>query len=347
MAATTHSSGPAGFGTDLTALAEAGTLARAYAIDARVSNLLAMVTRSPRRSIALLGPAGSGKTALVQELVYELAKPAHGAWRVLRASPSDFMAGTKYLGEWETKVREVVELVRHPRRIVIYVPNLAALSAAGSWSKSESSVASALAPYLEDGSILLLGESTPEEFERGLGRVPALQRLFERVLINEASTEESLAILTSLRDARGLRMTDDVASRLLDASGQFLGHVSRPGSAIALLRAVEDAAAGSGRPITYRHVLDALSKSTGIPAELLDDSTSLDATAVRRFFTNRIMGQSDAVDAVVDLVTLIKAGLTDPQKPFGVFMFVGRRQDRAGEGAGGVHLWRRLPPRAF
>ena len=311
------------FGTDLTALAEAGTLPRAYCIGEHCETLLKLLRREPWRSIALLGATGTGKSALINELVYELAKPENGGWRVLRVSPTDFMAGTRYLGEWETKVRELVETVRQPRRVIIYVPNLSDLSAVGTWSRSDSSVATALAPYLEDGSVLLLGESAPEEFERGFGRIPSLQRLFDRVLLHEASAENTRNILAAVCTEQQVSLDGGVLVQLLEVSSQFLGHISRPGNAVTLLRAVVEATRKSGRPITFREILDALSKSTGIPTELLDDAVPLNPAVVRGFFEQRIIGQPEAVDAVVDLVTLIKAGLTDPQKPFGVFLFVG------------------------
>src|SRR5437899_1642277 len=82
--------------------------------------------------------------------------------------------------------------------------------AAGTWSRSNSSVATALAPYLEDGSVLVLGESAPEEFERGIGRVPSLQRLFDRVQILEADAEHTRKILAAVRDEEKLPITDHV-----------------------------------------------------------------------------------------------------------------------------------------
>jgi ATP-dependent Clp protease ATP-binding subunit ClpC len=311
------------YGTDLTALAEQGTLPRAYGVDSECETVLKLLRREPWRSVALLGATGTGKSALVNELIYQLAKPENGKWRVLRISPTDFMAGTRYLGEWETKVRELIDTVKKPRRVIIYVPNLSDLSAAGTWSRSESSVATALAPYLEDGSLLLLGESAVEEFERGLGRSASLQRLFDRVLVNEMSMEGSRNVLAAIRDKERIPLEDGVVDKLLEVSSQFLSHISRPGNAVTLLRAVQESTRNSGRPITFREVLTALSKSTGIPTDLLDDAISLNQVAVRDFFQNRIMGQPEAVEAMVDLVTLIKAGLTDPQKPFGTFLFVG------------------------
>lgn len=311
------------FGTDLTALAEAGTLAKAHGLDDECEAVMKLLRREPWRSVALLGEAGTGKSALVNRLVHEMAKPENGRWRVLRISPTDFMAGTKFLGEWETKVRELVEAVKKPRRVMIYVPNLSDLSAAGTWSRSEMSVATALAPYLEEGSVLLLGESAPEEFERGIGRIPSLQRLFDRVQVLPADEERTGKILAAVRDEEKMPITDEVLTSLQEISGQFLSHIARPGNAVALLRLVIQHAREAGRPAGLRDVLDSLSKSSGIPADFLDDTIPLNQEEVKAFFEKRIIGQQEAVEAIVDLVTLIKAGLADPQKPLGVFLFVG------------------------
>lgn len=312
-----------GYGTDLTALAEQGTLSRGHCLREQCDSLVKLVRRDRWRSLALLGSAGVGKSALVHELVYELMKPENGGWRVLRITPSDFLAGTRYIGEWETKVKELIELVKKPRRVLIYVPNLADLSTTGSWAKSDSSVATALAPYLEEGSLMLLGESTPEQFERGLGRVPSLQRLFDRVLLPESSPEHTHDILVALRDEQHAAVPDDVLRHLQETASQFLGHISRPGNAVGLFRSVSQTAKELGRPALPRDILDSLSRSTGIPADLLDDTLPLNQAELKAFFEQRIIGQPEAVEAVVDLVTLIKAGLTDPQKPFGVMLFVG------------------------
>ena len=311
------------FGTDLTAMVSGELLPRAHGVEEAVETLLKLIHREPWRSVALLGEAGVGKTALINELVYQLSTPENGAWRVLRVSPADFMSGTRYLGEWETKVRELVDAIKKPRRVVLYVPNLSDLSAAGTWSKSDNSVATALAPYLEEGSVLLLGESAPDEYERGLGRIPSLARLFDKVLVPEPSLDRTRAILRAVRKQEKSELSDDVLDQLLEISAQFLGHICRPGCAIELLKAAAKTEQESGRPSTFRDVLNLLSKSTGVPVDLLDDSIPLQSATLRAFFEKRILGQPEAVDAIVDLVTLIKAGVTDPGKPFAVYLFVG------------------------
>ena len=311
------------FGTDLTALAASGDLPRAYHFEEPCETILKYLQRDRWRSIVLLGQAGVGKTAVVNELVHHLAKPENGSWRVLRVSPTDFMSGTRYLGEWESKVRDLVETIRKPRRVLLYVPNLSDLSAVGTWSKSESSVATALAPYLEEGSIILIGESTPEEYERGFGRVPSLRRLMDKISLTEATIERTRSIVTSIRDEQGSNLSDQILDQIVEISGQFLGHVGRPGNAVELIRAVIKAEKQSSESVTFRDVLDALSTSTGIPPDLLDDAIPLQERQIKEFFEKRVIGQPEAVEAVVDLVTLIKAGVTDPNKPFGVFLFVG------------------------
>src|SRR5262249_5581845 len=95
------------------------------------------------------------------------------------------------------------------------------------------------------------------------------------------------------------------------------------GRAADLLRRTLGTLAGRPGPVTERDILTTVSTSTGIPVDFLDDAVPLDRAQVRAFFEARVMGQAEAVDAVVDLVKLVTAGLTDPNKPFGVLLFVG------------------------
>ncbi|MBK8001131.1 MAG: AAA family ATPase [Verrucomicrobia bacterium] len=318
-----QSTGTAKYGTDLTALAEAKTLPRAHHVESMLATLIDLLGRQRRRSIALIGRAGAGKTALVNELVYALARPENGGWRVLRVSPADLMSGTKYLGEWETKVKELVAAIKRPRRVLLYVTSLGDLSSAGRSSQSDFNIAAALAPHLDDGSVVLLGESAPEEFERGLGREASLVRLFDKVLVEESSAEQTVAVLRGIRDEARAAVPDERLSEIVELSGFFLGHLARPGGAATLLRAVLAWVQETGHKVTRLDILKILSQSSGLPVQLLDDGTALDQSELRGFFEKQIIGQPEAIDAVVDVVTLIKAGLTDPNRPFNVMLFVG------------------------
>ena len=313
----------AGFGTILTLEAAQGRLPRAYHLDDSLDTVYKMLTGEAPRAVVLTGESGVGKTALVQELVHRLRDDPDGAWTVLTLSPADFLADTLYLGEWETKLRKLVQAIRPPKRVLLYVPNLEDLATMGTTSKSDANVAAALAPAIERGEVVILGESTLEAFRKGLGAVHSLRRLFHAVELKPSDTAETRLILQAVVRESAVDMPEAVLDRLLELADFYSAGIAQPGQAVGLLRRVLNSVAGRPGPIGERDVLATISTSTGVPVDILDDSVPLDRAGVRAFFETRVMGQPEAVEAVVDLVTLIKAGLTDPGKPFGVLLFVG------------------------
>ena len=312
-----------GFGTVLTSEAEAGRLPHAFRVDDICAAIQAVLVGPPPRAVVLLGEPGSGKTAVVHELTHRLGNDPAGPWHMLRVAPADLLAGTTWLGEWQTKVRNLVQAVKAPRRVVLYVPNLEELSDVGRSSQSDSNVATALAPYIERGELAIVGESTPEAFRAGLGAIGSLRRLFHAIDVQEAKPARTRDILKAVRDEAAADVPEPVLDRLVDLADFYLAGTAQPGRTVGLLRRVLGSTAGRDGPVCERDVLTTLSTSTGIPIDFLDDAVPLDRAQVRGFFEARVMGQPDAVDAVVDLVTLVKAGLTDPGKPFGVLFFVG------------------------
>ncbi|HVO29716.1 MAG TPA: AAA family ATPase, partial [bacterium] len=311
------------FGTDLLAEMDAGRIARAYGVDSVVSTLRDLLVQGKTRAAVLLGEPGSGKTAIVHELAHRLAAEKDGPWRIVRTSPVEILAGTRYLGEWQTKLNDLVNLAKSPKRVILYIPNLQELSDAGRTVQSDVNMATALAPHIESGKIAILGESTPEAFRGGLGAIGSLRRLFHAVDVPEATPEATRTVLERIRRDAGVEMSAPVMDRMIELADYYLSGVAQPGRAAGLLRRVIELNAGTKKSLLLRDVLETLSSSTGVPMDLLDDAVALDLAKVRAFFDARVMGQTEAVDAVLDVVSLVKAGLTDPGKPFSVLFFVG------------------------
>jgi ATP-dependent Clp protease ATP-binding subunit ClpC len=238
-------------------------------------------------------------------------------------SPAEFMAGTHYTGEWETKVLNLVKAVAAPKRVLLVVPNIEELTSMGVSAKTDASVATALAPHIERGAVAILGESTVEGFRQGLGSNRALRRLFHSIEVPETSPEHTGAIVQMVVDEAGVEIPEQVVERLMELADFYGAGTVQPGRTVGLLRRVLSNRAGREGPLTDRDVLQTISSSSGVPVQFLDDAEPLDRAQVRAFFEARVMGQTDAIDAVTDLVTLVKAGLTDPNKPFGVLLFVG------------------------
>ncbi len=308
------------YGGVMTLEAQAGQLPRAYEMDALIEEVWKVLTGKGPRAVVIVGESGCGKTALIYEMTHRLAEQG---WYFLRVAPADFLVGTVYLGEWETKLRNLVLAAKAPRKVVLYVPNLEELASIGVTSKSDSNVATALAPHIERGEVAIIGESTAESFRKGLGANRSLRRLFHAVQVPPTEAEETRDILRQVAEDAGVPVPDTVLDRLMELADFYSSGTVQPGRSVGLLRRVLGTSTARPGPITDRQVLATISTSTGIPVDFLDDAMPLDRARVRGHFETRVMGQPEAVEAVLDLVTLVKAGLTDPNKPFGVMLFVG------------------------
>jgi ATP-dependent Clp protease ATP-binding subunit ClpC len=335
------------FGSDLTQRAREDRLGRAYERERELGAIRHRLSRPGPRGVILVGPSGVGKSALIHELARRLAdEPVLVPLGMHEITTGEVLSGTRFLGEWQTRLKELQEALKAPRRAVWYLPDLNRLVDAGTTSHSDESFANMLAPALERGELVILGESTPEAYRRGLDRFPAISKLFWRFNVEEpdqATTKRILQRVTADMVAqhakRGIELEVPPASleRVLELSEDYLSAMARPGKAVYLLReavnaAVQesDEAEHTDQPDGPRRVevppsqiLATLSALTGVPGQLLDDDVTLDLDAVSEFFGDRVLGQGEAVEAVVDLIGLIKAGLTDPARPLGVFFFVG------------------------
>ncbi|MCY1054910.1 AAA family ATPase [Nannocystis sp. SCPEA4] len=311
------------YGKLLSDEALAGRLPRAHGVEAVCDAIVRVLTGAGPRAAVLLGESGVGKTSIVHELTRRLAlDPVHPG-HVVRIAPPEFVTSTHYTGEWETKLAKITEQLHAPKRVLLYVPNLEQLSQIGTWSKSDTNVASMLAPYIERGNIAVLGESTTEAFRTGLGAINSLRRLFTPFEVSPTTPAETRAVLQAIADEAAVAVSDELLERLVELTAFYFSAASEPGRSASVLRRVLADTASRREPLGERDVLAALSSSTGIPTAILDDAVPLDRAASRAFLESRVMGQTEAVEALVDLVTLVKAGLTDPDKPLGVLLFVG------------------------
>jgi ATP-dependent Clp protease ATP-binding subunit ClpC len=329
------------FGAVMTREADAGTLPHAFGFDEQVDAVLQVLDGPAPRSVVLIGDSGVGKTALVNEIVHRLRADTARPGYVLRMTPQDFLVNTRYIGEWETRVRNIVNAVKPPRRIVIYIPNIEELAWMGTWAKSDANVATAMAPFIERGDLTILGESTTEGFRKGLGANRSLRRLFHAIELHPTDEKATHAILQAVAREAGVNAPEGLLARINELAMYFGSGTVQPGRSVGLLRMVLGLAETEPGPLTEKQVLETLSTSTGIPSDFLDDNVALDRAGVRQFFEARVMGQPEALEAVIDLVTLVKAGLNDPNKPFGVFLFVGPT------GVGKTELARALAEQLF
>jgi ATP-dependent Clp protease ATP-binding subunit ClpC len=336
------------YGRVLTDDINSGALARGYLIDDSVSRVRSLVTRNPLegpRAAMLIGAPGVGKSAIVNELAHALSsqpplddptgsEAGSAVWTVIEMSPADFLVGTKWAGEFETRVKAVIDACSWPRRVILHMVNAEGLMSVGRTNSKDINATDILLPYLARGTIAMIAECSDSAYQSVLAGVPAFRRVFSQFDVVPSTAEETAELARRVADDAAVTVNDTTLAALLDLSDRFYGHIERPGRALTLLRQTIDtradrkdgntAASDQGSTvIDMRALLAVLNESTGVPVEFLDDQTALDIADVRRTLAFRVMGQPAAVEAALDTIVMCKAGLTDPNRPNGVLMFVG------------------------
>lgn len=349
--------------------ANSDSLGNAYERNAEVDQLINhFATDGPRRSILLVGEAGVGKTAIIHELARHF-RDTNSNWLVLETNTSELISGTRYLGDWETKLKEMAQaIIKDDKRVLLYITNPNDLLGAGAHSKSDENFADFFKPYLQRGQLHIIAECTEESLKGGLNRDPGFLRLFRQIKIQPMDDAKTLRVLEQCtqRDAGraspgGLRapaFADGTLELIVDLARSFYTRAQAPGRACDLYdavvdyvvglnpldekqrkREIEDAKKAALRPedsgltrleaplpivhITSEHVIACLSELTGMSLDLLDDRVPLDLAETEAWFKSRLIDQDHAVDALVDRLAIIKAGLGNPERPLGVYFLVG------------------------
>jgi ATP-dependent Clp protease ATP-binding subunit ClpC len=332
-------------GIDLRKRAEHGDLPRAYERDREVGEVLAALRE--RRSVLLLGPSGVGKTAVLHEAIHRMVRQEapEELWEktVVQLSCTALERGARNTGEWTARLGQMVDAVKQGRGIYVYLDDIWTLREAGRYSGYRQSFATYLQPVIESKQLIVLGESTPENFSRtgmdahpsdrgsALADAHSLMAAFAVITVNEPDSQATRAIVRSvvaqIERRHRLRVEPAAVDRGMELTRRFLTAQAFPGKVIRLLdevqRRIDRGSDGEERTITPALVMDAFASLTGLPAKIFSDAVPLAPAAIRGWFTERVLGQEDAVEAIADRVTLIKAELHEPNRPLGVLLFIG------------------------
>ena len=288
---------------------------RAAAVDA----IQGALSASPPRSVLLVGEPGVGKSTLIAETLRRLGED----WFAFQAGAADVNAGQMYVGMLEARVQEIVGRLGR-RRIAWIFPSFEEALWSGQHQQSPRGVLDALLPHIEAGEAVILGEIDPRAYELVLQNRPRVSRLFEVVRLAPMAQSEAIEVARDWASHHGVDVDEETLAEALDLATHYLPAAAAPGNLLRVLELVRDRVArGVADSIDPETVIATLSDATGLPLHVLDPRTPLDLDRVREYFTARVLGQPEAVECLVDRIALVKAGLTDPTRPLGVFLFVG------------------------
>ncbi|MDZ4738417.1 MAG: AAA family ATPase [Alphaproteobacteria bacterium] len=283
------------------------------------------LAQKPARSIIVHGEPKVGKSAFLQILGNRLIKKG---WTIFEAGGPELQAGQNYIGQLEERVRRLVIEAAADKRIVWYVPDILQIAVSGTHSGQTASILDQVLPAINAGRLVILSEATPTQVTHLVQLRPNLKGVFEVAPLAALSEERTLELVKTyvqrLASRTTARFAPEAAPLALQLARQYLSTSQLPGVVFDLMKLAYNRCVAQGsKTVSPRDVLTALSQTTGLPVAILDASEKVELGVVRKFFGERVIGQNEAVQAIVDRIAMLKAGLTDPAKPIGVFLLAG------------------------
>lgn len=301
-----------------------------------LDRIMQILCRRDKNNPILIGEPGVGKTAIVYGLVERMMKGECPkrlcGCKVYMMDMGSMIAGTQYRGEFEKKLKLVLEGARKEGNTIIYIDEIHSIMGAGKISDGSLDASNMLKPYLEGGDIRFIGTTTYEEYNKHMAGSVGITRRFQQVDIAEPSVEDTIKIMLGLKQGyekyHGIVIKNDIIDYAVRACAQHIPDRMFPDKAIDI---IDEAGAylelhPKNRQAQYLDkaiVNMVMSKLCKIDAEAMKtEDNSLLATLKARMLS-RVFGQDEAVGQVVEAVQMSKAGLIDSDKPLASLLFVG------------------------
>lgn len=337
------------FGRDLTQAAREGLLTPVIGRRKEILQVIQTLARSTKSNPVLVGEPGVGKTAIVEAIAQRIAdgKDAHvlGGKRIVEISMGALVAGTKYRGEFEERLKGLLAEAKADPHLILFIDEIHTMIGAGD-RRGGLDAANLMKPALARGEITCIGATTVEEYRRHIEKDAALERRFDKVPVPEPTRDEAAEILRGLRPRfekhHKVRITDSAIDAAVDLAIRFDNDHRLPDKAIDLLDlaavqiCVPDLSIQGGKDrhdsaydseMTQAAIVAVLSEKLGIPENIIAGEFKAERYAkvagLGKRLRKRVIGQDDAIARVNKRVLLAHAGLSERRGPLAVFLFLG------------------------
>ncbi|MGW4800370.1 ATP-dependent Clp protease ATP-binding subunit, partial [Nonomuraea sp. NPDC004297] len=376
------------YGRDLTEEAMQGRIDPVVGREDEIEQCIEVLSRRTKNNPCLIGEPGVGKTAIVEGIAQRIVNGSVPDTlkdrRVVALDLTGMVAGSKYRGEFEERIKKVIDEVRaHADEIIVFIDEVHTLVGAGS-AEGGMDAANILKPALARGELHVVAATTIDEYRKNIEKDAALERRFQPILVAEPTVEQTVEILAGLRDAyeahHQVRITDEALSAAANLSDRYISDRFLPDKAIDLmdqssarvrlrsrtpgsdvreleerldaLRRDKDQAVSSDdfdrakelatqidkvRPelerarhgadtvpqVMVEDIAEVVSRRTGIPVTQLTEQERDRLMRLEEHLHERVIGQDEAVVAIAEAVRRARAGLADPNRPIGSFLFLG------------------------
>jgi ATP-dependent Clp protease ATP-binding subunit ClpC len=329
------------YGRDLTEGAKQGKIGPAIGREREIRMMARTLMRSKKNNPLLLGDSGVGKTAVVEGLAYTIATGTAPKFllnrRVVQIEIGMLVAGTSLRGQFEERIIGIVDEVKNAPDVILFIDDIHTIVGAGDTIDSNLDAANILKPALARGEIVCIGATTFEEYRKAIARDPALDRRFHTIDIGEQSVADALVVIEHIyhryEQHHKVRILPEAREAAVRLSDRYMRDRRLPDKALDLLdeacaRVViqtnhPDTVDGVGMEVNVTTISDVLSEWTGIPVSELTANERRRFAHMEAALGERVIGQEHALRIVSDAIKTNRAGLGDPHRPVGVFLFLG------------------------
>jgi ATP-dependent Clp protease ATP-binding subunit ClpC len=376
------------FSRDLTEMAREGKLDPVIGREDEIETTIEVLSRRTKNNPVLIGDPGVGKTAIVEGIAQrivngEVPETLSGK-RVLALDLSGIVAGTQYRGQFEERLKKVIDEIRESSEDqIVFIDELHTVVGAGA-AEGSMDASNMLKPALARGELHCIGATTIDEYRKNIEKDAALERRFQPVLVGEPSVDDAIEILRGLKDRyeahHRVKISEEAIVAAVELSDRYISDRFLPDKAIDLMdqaaarvrlrsktkpqdtRTLEDdirrlkrekdqaiaaedfekaqelkgriqelqdrlgAFRGGRQPVaevTADDIAEVVSRATGIPVSQLTQEERERLLKLEKQLHERVVGQDEAVDAVAEAIRRARAGLSDPNRPIGSFLFLG------------------------
>ena len=374
------------YSRDITELAASGALDPVIARDTETERVIQILSRRQKNNPCLIGEPGVGKTAVIEGLAQRISlgdvPDTLKGKRILSLDISSMIAGAKYRGEFEERMKNVMEEVSRDRSIILFIDEFHVIIGAGA-AEGAVDAANIMKPALSRGELQVIGATTISEYHKNIERDAALERRFQSVLVEEPSESDCIKILNALKpryeEHHGVIISDDAISAAVKLSVRYVRDRYLPDKAIDLIdeaasraklrtalakssekeqkdldvilqqkeeavkaQSFEKAALLHREEIRLKEKLASnqehklsiltvcaddvaavITQETGIPTSRILQSEGQNLLGLEESIKKRIIGQDEAIESVCRAIRRGRAGLKDPKRPIGSFIFIG------------------------
>ena len=325
------------FGIDLTKAAAEGKLDPVVGRETEIARVIEILGRRKKNNPMLIGEPGVGKSAIVEGIALRIAggsiSPALAKKRLISLDIASVVAGTKYRGDFEKRLKAIIKEASTNPDLILFIDEFHTIVGAGG-AQGSLDAANMLKPALARGELHCIGATTMDEFAKIVEKDGALDRRFQKIVVEPTDIPHSISILERIKgnyeQFHSVTYTDEAIEACVRLTDRYVTDKFLPDKAIdamdeagSMVRLSLTKDKKTGNAVDAEDIATVVSKMTGIPVNKVAESERGRILKMKSRLKSRIIGQDEAIDKVVRAIQRNRAGLKDPDRPIGTFLFFG------------------------